>query len=149
MDGVGSDADIIFLLTTNRADLLEPALATRPGRVDLAVEIPLPDPSCRRRLLQLYGREFSLPTATIDRMVERTEGVSASFIKELLRRAALLAVTQQDSDTDAVTDSCVDDALDELLHASDDLTRALLGARRNEPAVASPPAGFPRPRPFS
>ena len=31
------DADVIFVLTTNRADLLEPALAARPGRVDQAV----------------------------------------------------------------------------------------------------------------
>jgi cell division protease FtsH len=40
MDGLGGDADVAFLLTTNRADLLEPALAQRPGRVDLAVELP-------------------------------------------------------------------------------------------------------------
>jgi len=31
MDGLADDADIIFLLTTNRADLLEPALAARPA----------------------------------------------------------------------------------------------------------------------
>ncbi|HEX7993678.1 MAG TPA: ATP-binding protein, partial [Streptosporangiaceae bacterium] len=38
MDGAAPDADLLFLLTTNRADLLEPALAARPGRVDVAVE---------------------------------------------------------------------------------------------------------------
>ena len=32
MDGLASDADVIFLLTSNRPDLLEPALAARPGR---------------------------------------------------------------------------------------------------------------------
>ena len=37
------DADVVFVLTTNRADLLEPALAARPGRVDQAVELGLPD----------------------------------------------------------------------------------------------------------
>ena len=31
MDGAAPDADLLFLLTTNRADLLEPALAARPG----------------------------------------------------------------------------------------------------------------------
>jgi hypothetical protein len=50
MDGLGDDADIAFLLTTNRADLLEPALVQRPGRVDLAVEIPVPDAEGRARL---------------------------------------------------------------------------------------------------
>jgi ATP-dependent 26S proteasome regulatory subunit len=29
-------------MTTNRASLLEPAFAARPGRVDQAVELPLP-----------------------------------------------------------------------------------------------------------
>ena len=43
IDGIGEDADVTFVLTTNRADLLEPALAARPGRVDLAVEIGLPE----------------------------------------------------------------------------------------------------------
>ncbi len=35
-------ADVVFLLTTNRADVLEPALAARPGRVDQAVHPDLP-----------------------------------------------------------------------------------------------------------
>ena len=43
MDGLSEDADVIFTLTTNRPDLLEPALAARPGRVDQATEITLPD----------------------------------------------------------------------------------------------------------
>jgi ATP-dependent 26S proteasome regulatory subunit len=41
MDGLGEDTDIVFVLTTNRPDAIEPALAPRPGRVDLAVAMPL------------------------------------------------------------------------------------------------------------
>src|SRR6185437_8005540 len=47
MDGLGEDADVTFVLTTNRADLLEPALAQRPGRVDHAAGLPLPDADAR------------------------------------------------------------------------------------------------------
>ena len=36
MDGLADDADILFVLTTNRPDILEPALASRPGRIDQA-----------------------------------------------------------------------------------------------------------------
>jgi ATP-dependent 26S proteasome regulatory subunit len=43
MDGLADDTDIIFVLTTNRSDVLEPALASRPGRIDQAVELPYPD----------------------------------------------------------------------------------------------------------
>src|SRR3546814_14903593 len=39
MDGLAEDADIVFVLTTNRVDLIEPALAARPGRVAQAVYI--------------------------------------------------------------------------------------------------------------
>jgi ATPase family associated with various cellular activities (AAA) len=53
MDGMQSDLDVLFLLTTNRPDRLEPALAARPGRVDMAVQLPLPDPDGRRRLIAL------------------------------------------------------------------------------------------------
>jgi cell division protease FtsH len=43
MDGLGTDANVTFLLTTNRPDLLEEALAARPGRVDHTARLPLPD----------------------------------------------------------------------------------------------------------
>ncbi|KOX22789.1 ATPase [Saccharothrix sp. NRRL B-16348] len=91
MDGVGADADVTFVLTTNRADELERALADRPGRVDLAIEVPRPDADGRRRLIELYGRGVDL-RADLGPVVEATEGVTASFIKELLRRAVLGAV---------------------------------------------------------
>src|SRR5262249_27361324 len=95
MDGLADDADILFLLTTNRPELLEPALAARPGRVDIAIEIPLPDSSCRRRLLESYGRGLPLELTTWEEYVRRTEGVSAAFIRELLRKAALFAAEEQ------------------------------------------------------
>ncbi|MBO0776636.1 MAG: 26S protease regulatory subunit, partial [Actinobacteria bacterium] len=53
MDGLGEDLDVTFVLTTNRADLLEPALAQRPGRVDHAALLPVPGAAARLRLLQL------------------------------------------------------------------------------------------------
>ncbi len=91
MDGAAADADLLFVLTTNRSDLLEPALAARPGRVDVAVEIDLPDADARQRLLTLYGRALPLTLSAeeSDEVVQRTEGVTASFLKELLRRAML------------------------------------------------------------
>lgn len=134
MDGLAEDADVIFLLTTNRADLLEPALAARPGRVDQATEIPLPDADCRHRLLDLYSDGLDLRLADAKAVVARTEGVSASFVKELLRRAALLAALEDedglpDADDIIVTDAHVFEALDELLVAGGALTLRLLGGK--------------------
>ncbi|WP_432950502.1 AAA family ATPase [Kribbella sp. CA-253562] len=124
MDGLAEDADVAFLLTTNRADILEPALAERPGRVDLAVEVPLPDAAGRARLLRLYGPTLDLSPAVIDQIVAQTQGTTASFAKELVRRAVLLAAESGD----APDDSHLQAAAAELLSARDTLTRRLLGA---------------------
>ncbi|MBW3560910.1 MAG: ATP-binding protein [Actinobacteria bacterium] len=123
LDGLGDDADVLVILTTNRADLLEPALAARPGRVDLAVELPLPDAPERRRLLERYTRDVSCEVEDWSRAVERTTGTPASFIEEVVRTAAVAAA--QDG-RDAFTSDDVDQALDELLE-SGPLTAALLG----------------------
>lgn len=124
MDGLAEDADVAFLLTTNRADILEPALAERPGRVDLAVEVPLPDAAGRARLLRLYGPSLDVSPAVIDDVVSRTEGTTASFAKELVRRAVLLAAEAGATPSDTHLQA----AAAELLSARDTLTRRLLGA---------------------
>lgn len=51
MDGLSEDADVLFVLTTNQVEMLEPALAARPGRIDQAIELSLPDETSRRRTL--------------------------------------------------------------------------------------------------
>jgi ATP-dependent 26S proteasome regulatory subunit len=123
LDGLSDDADVAFLLTTNRVDILEPALAQRPGRVDLAVEITLPDESARRRLITLYARSLPFTPATLDRAARRAQGTTASFAKELVRRAVLIAAEAGHD----VADTDLEQALDEMLAESQAITRSLLG----------------------
>ena len=132
MDGLGSAADVTFLLTTNRADLLEPALASRPGRVDLAAELPLPDAAARRRLIQLYRGDLMLELTGEDALIERTEGVTAAFLKELLRKAALLSCEEDEAGEGPirVIDAHLATALDQLLDNRNQLTRVLLGGEQ-------------------
>jgi hypothetical protein len=140
MDGLAADADVVFVLTSNRVDLLEPALAARPGRIDQAVEIGLPDASCRTRLLDLYLADLGLDAQALGDVVDRSEGVSAAFIKELARRAALIAADRDPEATKLVaTPDDVRAALDDLLHHSAPVLRSALGAN---PGVAfSGPVG--------
>jgi ATPase family associated with various cellular activities (AAA) len=128
MDGAAPDADLLFLLTTNRADLLEPALAARPGRVDIAVEIALPDASARKRLLTLYGQNvpLALTDEDVSLAVERTDGTTASFLKELIRRSVLESL-HDDPALPAVTAAHVARALDDMLDDAQAVTRTLLG----------------------
>lgn len=126
MSGLGDDADVAFVLTTNRPDALEPALAARPGRVDLAVEIPLPDAVARQRLLDLYARGLDARIDYPEIVVERTEGMTASFFRELLRKAALAVA---EAGRRQVTDDDLRVALDDLLAERSALTRVLLSGR--------------------
>jgi hypothetical protein len=127
MDGLREEAEIIFVLTTNRPESLEAALAGRPGRIDQAIEFPLPDADGRRRLFDLYRRGLDVPSALIDDVVDRTEGVSAAFLKELARKVAQLANTRAPSSPASAED--VDLALREMLFDGGRLNAKLLGAR--------------------
>ena len=124
LDGLDADADVAFLLTTNRVEDLEVALAQRPGRVDLAAQIPLPDLDGRLALLRLYGRHLFGDEA-LAAAAERAEGTTASFAKELVRRAVLGAALEET----APADRHLGEALDGLLSDSETLTRSLLGVR--------------------
>jgi len=130
MDGLNPESEIIFVLTTNRPEALEEALTSRPGRIDQAIEFPKPDADCRRRLTRLYAGKLSISETVLEQVVSRTENVTASFIKELVRRACQVRLSGDDSNVLTVED--VDVALDELLHSGSSLNQALLGATDSE-----------------
>jgi hypothetical protein len=132
MDGLAEDSDVVFLLTTNRADVLESALAARPGRVDQAVALDLPDARARRQLFDLYRGDMVIDESNLDSVIERTDQVTASFLKELLRRAALFAASDAQGRDEplAVSAGHLDAALDELLDTRNAMTRVLLGGPR-------------------
>lgn len=128
MDGLKEDADILFVLTTNRPEQLEAALTGRPGRIDQAIEVPLPDEAGRRKLVQLYGKGLPLDASVIDEAVRRTEGASAAFIKELMRRLAQSSIIRTGGASIASRD--IGEALDDMLFAGGKLNVRLLGGTR-------------------
>ena len=125
MDGLKQDADILFILTTNRPEELEGALASRPGRIDQAIEVPLPDAIGRKKLAQLYGRGLPLSDTVVAEAAQRTKGVSAAFIKELMRRIAQASIAR-DGGTSVETGD-ISEALDDMLFAGGKLNVKLLG----------------------
>jgi len=128
MDGLKQDADILFILTTNRPEQLESALASRPGRIDQAIEVPLPDDIGRKKLVQLYGSGLPLGDAVVGEAAQRTKGVSAAFIKELMRRIAQASIVR-DGGASVESDD-VSEALDDMLFAGGKLNIKLLGGAR-------------------
>lgn len=131
MDGLREDAAVLFILTTNRPDSLEAALASRPGRIDQAIEFPLPDENGRRLLVQLYACGLPLDESVVETIVRRTDKASAAFIKELMRRAAQFYI--QNNGEGGLQLADVNAALEEMLFTGGSLNAKLLGAAEVAP----------------
>jgi ATP-dependent 26S proteasome regulatory subunit len=125
MDGLREDSEVLFILTTNRPDQIEPALVSRPGRIDQAIEFPVPDEEGRAKLTKLYARDLLISDDLLELIVRRTKGVSGAFIKELMRRCAQFQI--ETSGGKLLTQAAVDAALEEMLFAGGTLNRRLLG----------------------
>src|SRR5215212_1260374 len=130
MDGLKEDADILFVLTTNRPEQLEGALAGRPGRVDQAIEVPLPDEVGRGKLIRLYGKGLPLEEAIVAEGAERTNGVSAAFIKEMMRRVAQASIIRDGGNT--IESGDIAEALAEMLVVGGGLNAMLLGGAQRK-----------------
>jgi cell division protease FtsH len=125
MDGLAQDAEIIFILTTNRPELLEEALAARPGRVDQAIKFGVPSAVERERLARLYAANVELSPEVVERIISVTQGASAAFIKELVRRAIQSHLARTDDAKVELQD--VQDALDELLSNQGSVSGRVIG----------------------
>lgn len=125
MDGLREDAAIMFILTTNRPEQIETALSSRPGRVDQAIEFPLPNETGREKLIRLYSCKMPLTEEIVKTLVRRTDGATPAFIKELMRRAAQFHI--QKSDGNELEQSHFDLALEDMLFTGGTLNLKLLG----------------------
>ena len=145
MDGLDDDVDVTFLLTTNRVDILERALAERPGRVDAAVEIGPPDFVGRARLFRLYGREVALGNMSdkdLAAAVEATEGRTATYIREVVRRAAMATAALHETGPLHVDGAALFEAATGLAEDHVVLSRSLFGGEE-EPDAGAMVAGRP------
>ena len=132
MDGLAEDADVRLRADHQPgrpagAGAGRPARAGRPGGGARAAGHRRPGGA----LFELYrGALRGRHQRPRRRSSTRTEGVTASFLKELLRRAAVLAAADADDADDgplAVSAADLDAALDELLDTRNAMTRVLLG----------------------
>ena len=93
LDGLAAGERVYVVFTTNRLEVLEPALAQRPGRVDMIVGFPLPEPALRRELVKLYVGRAELFDTDIDWIVEQTDGVTPAFLREFMKEAVFTAIS--------------------------------------------------------
>ena len=93
IDGCDPDDQVLFVMNTNSMDRLEQAVRNRPGRVDQIIHIPLPDQPLRRELINYFGRTLHVAPAAIDRLAEVSHGATPAMLKEVVKRAAVLAIS--------------------------------------------------------
>jgi hypothetical protein len=77
-------------------------------------------------LARLYGRGLELDDDIVETIVSRSKGVSAAFIKELMRRSAQFLL--QAGGDKVLTLSAVEAALEEMVFLGGSLNLKLLGA---------------------
>jgi cell division protease FtsH len=91
MDGFDQRSGVILLASTNRPDILDPALL-RPGRFDRQVVVDRPDLLGRKAILAVHAAEKPLAAGVdLDVIARRTAGFTGADLANLLNEAALLA----------------------------------------------------------
>lgn len=138
MDGIAARPQTVFVLgATNRPDAMDPALL-RPGRLDVLIEVPLPDEAARAAILQTCLRRAPLAAGLdIEKLAALTAGFSGADLAEVCRRASQLAMREYLQDGEAGTAVVAvrhfEDALGSARHS------AMLGAARCSSNAAAQP----------
>jgi len=144
IDGVNSLNNILVIGMTNRKDMLDDALL-RPGRLEVQVEISLPDRAGRQQILNIHTasmREgnYLAKDVSLEDLAEGTKNFSGAEIEGLVKSAASFAFARQvqvenikevDVDSLQVTGSDFERALTEVkpaFGASTDDLNACVGA---------------------
>jgi cell division protease FtsH len=91
MDGFNTDLNVIVIASTNRPDILDPALL-RPGRFDRKVILDRPDRHGREAILEVHTRGKPLAAdISISDLARLTPGFVGADLENLANEAAILA----------------------------------------------------------
>ena len=103
MDGFDASNQVIVIASTNRPDVLDPAL-TRPGRFDRQVTVSLPDIAGRRQILAVHAKKVKLgEDVDLEKVARGTPMFSGADLAALINEAAIIA-TMADKDFVELTD---------------------------------------------
>lgn len=91
LDGFDPLGDVKVLATTNRIDILDPALL-RPGRFDRLIEVPLPDVKGRIEIFRIHAGRMKVKDVDLEELAKLTEGASGADIKAICTEAGFIAL---------------------------------------------------------
>ncbi len=91
MDGFDTNTNVIVLASTNRPDILDPALL-RPGRFDRRVTLDSPDVKGREEILNVHSKGKPLAEdVNMEAIAKQTAGFSGADLMNLVNEGAILA----------------------------------------------------------
>ncbi len=95
LDGIQNLKNVVVIATTNRIDVIDPALL-RPGRFDKLIIIPEPDEKTREEILKIHTAQMPLDSGVnLKEIAKRTPGYSGADLEALCREAGMLALRKQ------------------------------------------------------
>ncbi len=94
MDGVAEMKDVVVIATTNRPDLVDPALL-RPGRLEKLIFVPPPDEEGRYEIFKVHTRGMKLADdVDLKELARKTEGYTGADIAAVCREAGMAAIRE-------------------------------------------------------
>ncbi|MBO0589299.1 AAA family ATPase [Sporosarcina sp. E16_8] len=96
LDGGNNNDGVLFIAATNRKDMLDEAFL-RPGRIDYSFQVPLPDTTGRREIIDIHTRGKLLADevfASLDTLAESTSGFSGAELSSLFKTASRRAIRE-------------------------------------------------------
>ena len=91
IDGIVEVGEVLVVAATNRYDSLDPALL-RSGRLDLQLQVELPDADSRFAILDIHNRDRPLVDVNLEEWAQTTAGWNGADLELLSNQAALSAV---------------------------------------------------------
>lgn len=112
LDGFESKQGIILMASTNRPDVLDPALI-RPGRFDRHVSVPAPDLKGREEILKVHAKKVKLADdVDLSVIAKGTPGFVGADLANVVNEAAILAAR---ADKEAVENADMDEAIERVI----------------------------------
>jgi cell division protease FtsH len=127
LDGFDVKSGVIVIASTNRPDILDPALL-RPGRFDRQIVVDRPDLKGREAILRVHAKGKPL-TDDIDLSVlaRQTPGFTGADLANLINEAALLAAR---TDQDAISMRELEEAIERVIAGPERKSRIMSEAER-------------------
>lgn len=101
MDGFKDNYQILVIGSTNRIDILDPALL-RPGRLDKHIYVTFPDYETRREIVTIHIQEKPI-NVTVNNIAQLTAGWTGAQIENLLNEATLYGIRKNELPINSTT----------------------------------------------